>query len=350
MALLKKTPVTIPDARLMREKEAEFFSSKFFLSYSGLNKLLYSPPLFYNHYILQQRELDDTKGLEGRLIHCQLLTPERFSEQFVLADENVMSGKGKIVLDMLFEQQSFTIEGADEPEQSLLEDLKKEILQLMDEAEYYQKITDQEKRVAKMLTPEAYQYWNHMWSAKGKTLVSQELMMSVANMVHMIRTNGYIMNLMGESYQQSFEGVKKHNEIHLGLSDVRPGFGIHGIVDNLVFDHENQVIRVNDLKTNSKDITRFKESIDLYNYNIQAAMYYKLVSGLPEVEHKGYKIEFRFIVVDPYMQVKAFKVSEQTMAKNLQVLEEKLDECQWHFDNRRFDLPYEYALQDDYEI
>ena len=76
---------------------------------------------------------------------------------------------------------------------------------------------------------------------------------------------------------------------------------------------QNKTVRINDLKTTSKDITRFKESIELYNYNIQAAMYYKLVSGLPQVQENEYKIEFRFIVVDPYMQVKSFKVSNETM-------------------------------------
>lgn len=350
MALLKKTPVVIPDAKLMREKEEEFFNSKFFLSYSGLNKLLYSPTLFYNHYILQQRDIDDDKGLEGRLVHCQLLTPERFSEQFVLANEGLISGKGKIVLDMLFEQQSFTIEGAEPPTKPDLSDLQSELLDLMEQAEYYQKITDPAKRVGKMLTPEAIQYWDHMWNAKGKSLVTPEMMLSVANMIHMIRTNGYIMDLMGESYQQSFEGSEKYNEIHLALNDCRPGFGIHGVVDNLVIDHANKVVRINDLKTTSKDITRFKESIDVYNYNIQAAMYYKLVSGLPQVVENEYKIEFRFIVVDPYMQVKSFKVSDETMLDSLKVLESKLDECQWHFDNRRFDLPFEFAQENDYVI
>jgi hypothetical protein len=350
MALLKKTPVEIPDAKFMREKEEEFFSSKFFLSYSGLNKLLYSPTLFYSHYILKQRDIDDNKGLEGRLIHCQLLTPERFSEQFVLAQDGIISGKGKMVLDLLYAQQSFTIEGAEEPTKPNLEDLRAEIISFMNDAEYYQKIIDEDKRFNKMLSPEAMQYWDHLWNARGKSLVSPEMMMSVATMVHMIRSNGYIMELMGENYQQSFEGVDKYNEIHLMSPDGRKSFGLQGVLDNLVIDHGKKVVRINDLKTTSKDITKFKESIEYYNYLVQAAMYKKLVMGLPQVQSNGYAIEFRFIVVDPYMQVKSFKVKDETMDQGMQLLEEKLDECQWHFDNRRFDLPYEYALENDYEI
>ena len=28
-----------------------FYQNKFYFSYSGLNKLLYSPAMFYNHYV-----------------------------------------------------------------------------------------------------------------------------------------------------------------------------------------------------------------------------------------------------------------------------------------------------------
>ena len=143
-------------------------------------------------------------------------------------------------MDMLFEQQSFTIDGEEPPTKPDLNDLKSEILDFMEQVEYYQKITDPDKRAGKLLTPEAMQYWDHLWNAKGKSLISQEMMVSCANMIHMIRTNGYIMELMGEAYQQSFEGVEKHNEIHLALNECRPGFGIHGVIDNLVIDHAKQ--------------------------------------------------------------------------------------------------------------
>lgn len=332
----------MPDTAFKEERESSFFNEKFYLSYSGLNKLLYSPSLFYNHYILNQREIDDNKGLEGRLVHCLLLTPDKFNEQFVLGNDGLISGKGKTVIDMLYEQQRHT----EESTYPALEELGPQIIEFMVEAEYFQKLKDDTTRLAKMITPEAIQYWNHLWTSEGKSLVTNEQMISAANMVHMIRTNGYIMGLMGETVHDSFIVPQKFNEIHLAAENIRPAFGIHGIVDNLVIDHEAKEVRINDLKTTSKDITRFSESIETYRYGLQAAMYLELAKHIPEVK-AGYKVVFRFIVVDPYMQVKAFRLKEETLAAYSEELQSKFDECMWHFENRRFDLPYEFCQTDD---
>ncbi len=38
------------------EALTKFYENKFYFSYSGLNKLLYSPAMFYSHYVLIERE------------------------------------------------------------------------------------------------------------------------------------------------------------------------------------------------------------------------------------------------------------------------------------------------------
>ena len=38
------------------QKEQEFFDKDFLMSYSGLNKLVFSPSSFYKHYVLGQKE------------------------------------------------------------------------------------------------------------------------------------------------------------------------------------------------------------------------------------------------------------------------------------------------------
>ena len=54
-------------------KEEEFFNKDFLMSYSGLNKLMYSPALFYSHYVLNQKDDSyDQNMVEGSLIHCLL--------------------------------------------------------------------------------------------------------------------------------------------------------------------------------------------------------------------------------------------------------------------------------------
>lgn len=71
-------------------KEEQFYANKnFAFSYSSLNKLLFSPSLFYKDYILQDREIRTDKHLvEGKLVHCLVFEPENLNEKF-----NVVPGK-----------------------------------------------------------------------------------------------------------------------------------------------------------------------------------------------------------------------------------------------------------------
>ena len=67
-----------------KEKEDKFYAKKdFCFSYSSLNKLLFSPSLFYKEYILFDREVKTDKHLvEGKLVHCLLFEPENVEEKF----------------------------------------------------------------------------------------------------------------------------------------------------------------------------------------------------------------------------------------------------------------------------
>ncbi len=75
--------------KLDKQKEAIFYNKDFKFSYSSLNKLLFSPSLFYKDYILYDREVRTDKHLiEGKLIHCLVFEPENLKDKF-----NVLPGK-----------------------------------------------------------------------------------------------------------------------------------------------------------------------------------------------------------------------------------------------------------------
>ena len=58
----------MPTQAEMLQKQEEFFDKTFMMSYSGLNKLLYSPKLFYLHYILGQKDdTSDKNMIEGKV-------------------------------------------------------------------------------------------------------------------------------------------------------------------------------------------------------------------------------------------------------------------------------------------
>jgi hypothetical protein len=83
-----------------KEKEDVFYAKKnFCFSYSSLNKLLFSPSLFYKEYILFDREVRTDKHLvEGKLVHCLLFEPENVKEKFNLVPGRGPSGSIKKVM------------------------------------------------------------------------------------------------------------------------------------------------------------------------------------------------------------------------------------------------------------
>ena len=94
------------------KKEEEFYAKEdFFFSYSSLNKLLFSPSLFYKDYILLDREVRTDKHLiEGKLLHCLLFEPESFDQKFNLVPGKTPSDNViKVLKDMSLHTDAETL-------------------------------------------------------------------------------------------------------------------------------------------------------------------------------------------------------------------------------------------------
>jgi hypothetical protein len=64
-------------------------------------------------------------------------------------------------------------------------------------------------------------------------------------------------------------------------------------------------------------------------------------------EYHGYTFEFRFIVVDNYLQIAPIRVSTETLKEWVKKTQVLLDQAHYHFDNKNFDLPYEFLINDE---
>ena len=118
------------------QAEENFYNKKYHFSYSGLNKLLYSPRSFYSHYILNQREDKMEQHLiEGRLLHCLLLEEENFDQQFIVSLGKLPGDSAKKVLDKVFVKA--LIDGYTELP---LEDLSTDILLVLQEINLHQSL------------------------------------------------------------------------------------------------------------------------------------------------------------------------------------------------------------------
>ena len=319
--------------------EDEFFSQPFMMSYSGLNKLLFSPVLFHQHYILKQRDdVVDKPMVEGKLLHCLLLNPEDFDKEFLLMSSDLPSDGPRKVLDKIYEIMKAN--GKSEMDGTFVE----HILDVLKEQNLYQSLKTDDQRIDKMTTEKNIKYLDYKFQAERKTVVDQDMYDFAKNTVETIKSNSKLMDIMGFNQDSLTTNIKQYNELDLVCLEFEDySFGIRGIIDNLVVDHDAKVIRVNDLKKTSKSIGQFDESIDYYNYWMQAALYRLLVNHIKETTFGvDYPVEFRFIVVDPYMQVAPIRISEDTQKYWALELEDKLEQANYHFKERDFSLPYEF--------
>lgn len=343
--------LNFPTKGEMIQKEDEFFDRTFMMSYSGLSKLLYSPKLFYIHYILGQRDDNtDKAAIEGKLVHCLFLNPHDFDKEFVLSVADMPSDNPKKVLDRLFQHYK-ELNAAGDPRTNL-EHFEHAILDILADMNLYQSLKTDAQRIEKIILPKHIVYWDYLKVCEGKHIIDQQTYDMALAVVDEIKANDHVMQVMG--YRSEFgDDIKVQNEIELaGFNEKFPLFGLRGFIDNLVIDHTNKIIRVNDLKKTSKDITGFVDSIEYWKYWIQASMYYMLVDSvyLSRSEYADYTFEFRFIVIDLYAQIAPIKVSNNTLKEWIINTEELLGRANFHFEHRNFDMPYEFIINKELEI
>lgn len=330
-------------------KEEEFFSKPFVMSYSGLNKLLFSPALFYKHYILGQREdIDDKNMVEGKLIHCLLLKPESFDDDFVLNVMETPSDNPRQVLNTLFNHYKELKRNDPEDTREELHEFAYAIIDILADMKLYQTLKTDVQRLEKIVNEKHASYWDYLKKSEGRSVIDHDLYNFATQVVEKIKNTPSVIDVMG-FFEDPLKGITKQNEIELVKFSDDYSFGLRGIIDNLVIDPVEKIIKVNDLKKTSKDISSFTESIEYYRYYLQAAMYHKLVEHvyLSRPEYNDFKIVFRFVVVDPYQQIAPIRISDETMSKWIAMLDEKLAEADFHFTTKDFQLPYQFLVNDE---
>ena len=323
------------------EKEEQFYlNDKFKFSYSSLNKLLFSPSLFYKDYILNDREVRTDKHLvEGKLIHCLVFEPEELDNKF-----NIVPGKSpsdnirKVLKDMSLRTDAETLVSC---EDSIILDSLKNL-------NLFQSLKADESRIAKVRTEDNEPYWKFL-SNTNVDVVDQDTLLKCQEQADNIKGNGEVMSIFGE-LETDFEldPIETYAEKYLTSGLSKMPFGLHGYIDYYKVNHKDKLVTICDLKTTSKSISDFKDTVDYYNYWLQAAIYCKLVyenlsKQVDDID--SYKILFKFVVVDRYNQVYPFDVSEETLNNWAMSLLNVIKAAEYHYNERNYSLPYEFLVE-----
>jgi hypothetical protein len=309
---------------------------EFHFSYSSLNRLMFSPSLFYKDYILKDREVRTDKHLiAGKLIHLLLLQPEEFDKQFVLMPSKLPSASLIMVL------KNITLY-TDAAKLGSVED--KIILDSLKEVGLYQSLKDEAKRIAKVRTLECEDYYKFA-STSDRDVIDQDTFVKCTESVELIKENKDVFALLqDEPTDFEMDNLEVFNEAYLKCQLGNYDFGLHGYIDRYVIDHEKKTIKIIDVKTTSKTITEFPETVTFYKYWLQAAIYMVLVTKNLDKSCEDYTISFNFIVIDKYNQIYAFPVKQSTLSEWGQSMSDVLNEAAYHVKENRYDLPYMFLV------
>jgi hypothetical protein len=324
-----------------------FYSRPFDLSYSSLNKMLYSPSLFYTHYILRQREdLTDTHVMAGKVVHALLLDDGSFDQNFIVSQAKLPGDNSRKLVDQVYYLMTQLPEGDSRTE---LKEFEVEILDTMRLMVYYQALKTDQQRIEKILTAENINYFSFLKLRRGKSLIDEATLVICRESVEAIRRDNRASELLKLKHC-STNFLKIYNEYALRAELPGFPFGLKGILDNFVVDYSKRTIHINDLKVTGKSLSDFKDSLEYYMYWAQAAIYMRLIESwvnaretAHEESFEGWEVFFHFIVIDKFMQIYPFPVRLETLARWQGRLDEKLEIARYHYESRDYSLPYEFA-------
>ena len=317
-----------------------FYKKEFNFSYSSINKLLFSPRMFYNHYVLKQKEdSTDSHLVIGRVLHCLLLEPANFDNQFAVMTSKIPSENNKKIIDNIFRNylvnQNNTL---------TLEDYSKDILTHLLTINLHQSLKTDQQRLDKILTDENNEYFEFLKLSLGKTVIDQTILDNCKMSLDVIKANDDVRALLQLDKIQEDDEIEVYNELIVSMSDKNLPFGFKGVLDNVVVDHNSKTIFINDLKTSGKSIQDFPESVDYYKYWIQGVIYVMLASEKFLKDKQDWNMQLTFIVIDKYNQVYPYQVSSESLNKWKIDFEKIVTQIRWHYDNKQYDLPYDLAL------
>jgi len=329
-----------------------FYRNKLYFSYSSLKKLMWNPKEWYNYYVLNKKEdVISDNLLNGKIIHCLLLNNEKFNDEFIVSSINIPTGNNKLIVDKIFYYHSELLQNEDGFGEMLRVDFKlsnysNAILNILKEINLHQSLKTDQQRLDKILTEENINYFEFLKNKKNKYVIDLERYNFCLNSANVLKQSDKIMTLLGMDSTSCLDSsIEVINEKEFKIDLNNQVFGLKGILDNLVINHEKKEININDLKNTSKELTEFKESVEFYMYWLQAIIYILIVTGNYKelVYEKKYKVNFNFIVLNDKAQYHVFNVSENTLNVWYERFKKILLKAEYHYTNRDYNLPYDLA-------
>lgn len=309
-----------------------FFNKRPVLSYSGLNKLLFSPLLYRKHYIENEREDKlEPHLIEGKLIHLLLLEKDKLPDKFIVSPSKIPTANTAKLLYKI--SSELPAEASSD-----LNSHKDLVLKALADVNLHQSLKTDEQRLDKIIDDLSIEYFRYLRESDGKDVVDEDTYLKCKQYAEIIQEAPEVMTLLHLG-DNTFD-ITSDSECYMKAALPDYNFDLHGFIDNYVIRHNSKRIVINDIKTTGKPIQKFQDTVEYYRYDLQAAVYIKLIKeNYPQLI--DYEVEYNFIVIDNYAQVCIFTYSHDKCLQLTEDLVTTLQNVEYHFVNRKFDLPYD---------
>jgi hypothetical protein len=311
------------------------------LSPSALKLLLESPKTYFKHYVLGEKEVKTGKHFdEGSLVHCMVLEPEELKNKFVNMGISVPTDSTRLCLEHLLSLGRNASE---------LQEYAEEIIAYLKDVNLHQSLVDDkkapwktgdEKRLEKIITENAIEYFRIMVEGREKTIVdvaSWDRCQAKAEAIMECEKAAFLLKPVNETDEVRYEIELSHRPDELQ-------YGVKGVLDAIKVDRVNKTVYISDVKTHSGKLKDFPTSAEKYDYWLQPIIYKILAESLLRGRAFDYKIIFHFIVVDQNNDVYCFPVEDTSMEKYFAELFHMVNKkINYHITNKDFTLPYEFA-------
>lgn len=307
-----------------------------YISYSGLNKMLFSPKLYYKHYILGEKEDSiDSWAIDGNLFDCYMTNESEFFSRFSIVPGVIPSDNTKKLVYKIY--KDFPV-GSDD-----LSTYRTQILEELVNINLHQSLKTDEQRLEKILTPDAINYFKFLKSSENKIVVDNEQVIAAKTRAELIKQDAKCSSKLALGGSDFNVEVVTQKMFYHELNGKYP-FTLRGIPDRIVIDHKNKKIKIFDIKTTGKTLDDFyPDTYEYLKYDLQSAIYYTLIGNeYKNSDLKDYTVSFEFFVIDKYDQYAFFEISHAAMQHNLKTLKEALDIAHYHISNNDYSVPYKF--------
>lgn len=302
------------------------------ISNSSLDWIRLGPRVFK---MMWDRELvkTSTTSLDlGSAVHCYILEPERFKEDYVVLDASVKP-VGGLMGEFIRAVNAFQIsllpgdELTNEDYQNIANAVgfKLKLTQILED---YQK-------------PKYDAYKTSLREAHGKQVISVEDMNTIQAIQQAIISHKLANKLMyGTEDWDVVEAESRQDGVVHGKYK---SINAIGIIDRLLINHKTKEIVIVDLKTTGDSVYLFNSSYNKYQYDRQMAFYYDMLKD----QYPDYDIEVYMVVVQTTYATHTtdcavYNIDDLELEKGRIKYKLLLDKVSWHMSKDIWDYPQEY--------